>query len=89
MEEHEIKGPRQLGSSKCTKWRSPIRKKTAAGLLQRIDDGEISVSPAQREVLEARAGKAYKPRNPLDMRRGESTLSYLARLQKLYSQKQK
>jgi hypothetical protein len=79
--------PRPLGSPKYSKWRKPIRKKTAAELLEKADEGAISLTGSQRELLENRAGKAYRKRktNPLQRKPKESVQSFLARLKEVYN----
>lgn len=81
-----MKEGRHIGSligPKHTKWKKPIARKTAVELLYRADDGEIRLSDSQREHLVERAGKDYKS-NPLDMRKGEDTESFMARLKRRF-----
>ena len=80
---------RQVGpivtQPKYTQWRRPIRKKTAAELLEKADAGQAKLTASQRETLEARAGKSYKKKDPLVKRPDESTQEYLARIQKMFA----
>lgn len=87
--EHKRRYHGPLVESKHTKWRRPIRKKTAVELLERADKGEISMTQKQRAVFLERAGKNYKPisSDPLERRKGESVEDYLARLKKMFSDK--
>jgi len=73
-----------LGDTKATKWKA-ASKKTAAELLERNDNGELKLTEAQRSILVERAGKNYKPANPLERRKGETVESYMARLKKLFA----
>lgn len=93
-----VKSARHIGGSpevKYAKWK-PIKKKTAAELLERHDAGEIKLTPAQRELMEERAGDKYKPksskkratvgnsRDPLARLKGETVEQYLARLKGMF-----
>lgn len=69
---------------KHTEWK-PIKKDTAAELLQRADDRELKLTAEQRATLKAKAGDKYKPGNALERRKGESVQDYLARIKKHFS----
>lgn len=60
-----------------------VSKKTALNILERHDDGKITLTKREREVFEKIAGKTYKKLNPWDKRKDESDERYIQRINKL------
>lgn len=76
-----------VGVDPGTKWKRPVSKQTAAELLYKADDGEITLTRAQTESLERIAGKEYRANAGLAKRKGETDAQYIARIKKTLARK--